>query len=233
MADYMDTINATCPMEIASEIAATPLDAPEFLSLARGIEQKAVYAGDDPTLDPACLAGFLGHAMSNVKSSTDPEQVKTILSASLVVDDASRDSIRAELAELYDRISRDDLVPRVYFYPLMDYSIDRREQLDPQFEDARIATRDDPEWYYAVYLVSLGDERGLEMLDDVLTRTEQDVHNLNGMLISLAETPFKALRPFFERYAQDERRGIGVDGPGTGPSPKEIAGPILSQNSWR
>ncbi|MDO5603600.1 MAG: hypothetical protein Q4G25_00420 [Paracoccus sp. (in: a-proteobacteria)] len=62
----------------------------------------------------------------------------------------------------------------------------------------------------------MGDPRGLEELDRATRSFEDDPSKLVGMLFALSSLQRADASHIFRRYLDDERRGRGKSGPGTG-----------------
>lgn len=234
MADmYIDLMQTSCPTEIVTQVQQTHIESTEFFKILRQIIQNYVLEQNGRKITPECLAGFIGYSASKLRRNSSEDAFKTILSASLSVTPSQRQMIRVEIVSLYDKMPYPTVDARTYFKPLSMYKIDMRLKLEPKLGHVRIEEPDSFEFYYAQYLVTLGDERGIKRLDDAAKNSAGDAHHLNGMLLGIAEVEMKSVRYILERYQGDHRRGIGVNGPDTGPSVDEIVQNALNYRVWK
>ena len=233
MADhFVEIIQSSCSRDIAAQVEEIAVASADFPALAKTLVQRLALPSEDAPMTPECFASFVGYSAARlVRTSTD-EAFRTVLNASLSISEQTRPIVLDELYRLYERMPLRRVGARTYFKPLSLYRIDIRASLASEYENLVIEEPHDDAFYYAYYLAAIDDPRGIARLDAAAMRAEGDAHQLIGMLGAIAELGQSKVRFILERYSADDRRGVGVNGPNTGPSVREVVSNELQYRIW-
>ncbi|MBB5723903.1 hypothetical protein FHS72_003550 [Loktanella ponticola] len=229
---FVEIIQSSCSQEIAVQVEEVAVSSPDFSTLAKVLLQRASLPSEDAPMTPECFAAFVGHSAARLGMTSTDEALRTVLNASLSVSEQTRPIVLNELCRLYERMPLRRVDARTYFKPLSLYKIDVRPLLAVEYESLVIEEPQDDAFYYAYYLASISDPRGIKLLDDAAIRSEGEAHQLIGMLGAIAELGHSNVRFILERYSADDRRGVGVNGPNTGPSVAEVVTNELQYRVW-
>lgn len=229
---FVEIVQASCSRDIAVQIKEVTVSSPAFPALAKTILQRVALPDNDAPMTPECFAAFVGYSAVRLTETSEDETFRTVLNASLSVNEAARPIVLDELYRLYKRMSLGRVDARTYFKPLALFRIDIRPSLESHYDELMIEEPRDDAFYYAYYLAAIDDPRGVAKLDAAAKRVEADAHQLIGMLGAIAELGQSKVRFILERYSADDRRGIGVNGPNTGPSVREIVSNELQYRTW-
>lgn len=212
---FLKLIEAQCSRSISREIVNLDYTANESTNSYTKIFQRTF-------LNDSCLAAFVGFSSYSISEISPRSLIAIYLQSALSIPPNSY-KIAPAILTAYSKFEYDADISRSYFRVLGKFKIDLREKFDEYFYQSSFQSPDSEAFNYFYYLTVLNDPRGSEEFEKVTLLIEDDPHKLVTMLIPLVEARKPSLRGIFTKYINDARRGIGVDGPGTGPSVQEIA----------
>lgn len=228
---YALMLDQHCQREIAAEIRTIDLgDADESDRLHE------IYQTFLKTKAVDCLQAYAGFVGWSMKDGAPREVVGRFMTIANSVSSENKDALRPAVERVFQLIEYPTVSFGLYFKTAGLFDVRFDESLHDWFKDASFTKHTDEAYAYAEYLVLIGHPGGVARFDAALTATEGDVHTMNGVLSGMsslagrmhhAGRDLKPMLNVMRRYLHDQRRGIGVDGPGSGPNPGEIVGPVI------
>ncbi|MEL6566626.1 MAG: hypothetical protein AAFQ59_19440 [Pseudomonadota bacterium] len=228
----VELLQATCPVEIVGEVRALKSRTPDFTDRLQALIQTSIYVETGQPLAPDCYALAIGFILDGSKQF-DPTQRVSLLSAIRSVAPSERSAINAQVSRFLLGPHADTLPASQRFAALWDYRIDARETLRDAYSAAPVGDPQSDTFAFALYAARFGDADAVNDLTSALETAQSDPHAVNGMLTVILQARPAALWGAVLKYSEDNRRGVGVDGPGTGPSPAELLAPWQDQSRWQ
>lgn len=204
--DYLELVNATCPIGIATEIRTIGSD----LSAGDKLWEIA------PTLDPECGSNVLALLSSKVDAGTDPLFLSAYFSEAVRLSASNTPAIRQLVGDAASRveITQHPDLARSYFSALIANNIDIRPVLIqkniPMLSGNEFRSLP---WQYHLYLVALDTPHAIQMIERHLL-TVQNGNDATNLLTSLANIRKPDVRRVLQSYSDDTRHADGPSGPG-------------------
>lgn len=172
-----------------------------------------------------CHEGFLGFLSYSISASSPYNVVEKYLDTIFRVHHARRPVLRDGVVHAFERINQSDVDHRRYFKAAGTYRLTLPPRLHERLAPLPFSGFNDEGYSYHLYLVMIDDPKGLAGFEAALTRLASDVPSVGGIVSELCDLAisFKQegrdpgpILDVLAPFKTDNRRGRGVNGPGTG-----------------
>ena len=228
---YALMLDQHCQREIAAEIRSIDYnDADEQGRMHQLYQQMLQSSAQD------CLGAYAGYVAHSIGHDSPRAVVQRFMVIANALTPDRKPALRPAVEHVYQMIAYPTVAPGLYFKTAGLFGVLFDQSVHDWFAEKTFTGHTDDAFAYAQYLILIGDPAGIARFDAALRAVEEDAHTLNGLLSGLsnlvpvmghARRDPAGIVELMRRYREDMRRGTGVDGPGSGPTPSEIVTPVL------
>lgn len=216
MEDYVTAMQNACPAGLGQELTSVDFDNSREFNRSSELMRKA-EANED------CAVAFARFLAVRYLTKRDLSTEVMLIGLALRLPETRRAEAAPEIRRALEAMTLSEQIAHGYFRALLFYGLDLRDRYAARFPGGSVTGADYLAMSYYKYLAELGDPDGLPELDRAAKRIEADQHALIGLLVEISDLRRADASYIFQRYLNDQRRGIGVNGPGSGPTVDMIA----------
>lgn len=226
---YIQLVEQVCEKDIVCEIRSIDFQQPDEKKSIHKIYQTLSKQGAYP-----CLAAYVGYMSYHITQDTPDEIIHRFIAIAGAVEE--KIALKQAMQRVYGIIEYPTPSHKLYFSRAGLYRLDLDPLIHERFSTSFFTNDTEEAHSYYTYLTLIGDPRGVDKFNAVLKQVEEDAHTLMGILSSLGDITqdlaterrnYTGVLKIMQRYKDDVRRAIGVNGPGTGASIQEVVQPIL------
>ncbi|NSX56969.1 hypothetical protein [Parasulfitobacter algicola] len=223
---YLDLMQQSCAPEVVQQTQAADLSGADF-----GESAYDVYSVLWQQNAFACMSAYTGYLAYSIRAGTPPDVRQVFLETASSLPQSYRPPLTDAINRAYAIIPFDPALHTQYFTTAALFDIEIAPMLDARMIETPITDQTDAAFSHARYLIIRGDRRGYEKFATTLESLFPDLDrflNVFSGLLDIAIVLHREQRSpsevwaVAERYKEDERAGLGVNGPGSGPNAAEL-----------